>query len=61
MFNLALYYEDKEKNYKLTKKYYLMAINRDCVDSINNLALYYKNEENDYEQMKIYYLMAMLC
>ena len=37
----------EEKNYPKMKKYYLMAINQNNCNSMNNLALYYINIENN--------------
>ena len=41
------------------KKYYLLAIEKEHFNSMDNLAQYYQNIEKDYEQMKKYYLMAI--
>jgi TPR repeat protein len=41
------------------KKYYLMAIELNDAEAMNNLGCYYKNIEKDYENAKKYYLMAI--
>ena len=51
-------YYDIEKNYDLMKKYYLMGIEQNHSDSMNNLGVYYDIGKN-YDLMKKYYLMAI--
>jgi TPR repeat protein len=58
MNNLAVYYDNVEKNYDQSKKYYLMAIDKGNDEAINNLAYCYYCEKK-YEQAKKYYLMAI--
>jgi len=59
MYNIALYYEDIEKDYNLMKFYYEMAIEKGCSASMNNLAYHYELIEKDYTLMKKYYEMAL--
>ena len=40
------------------KKYYLMAIEKDDIDAMDNLGFIITNQK-DYENMKKYYLMAI--
>ena len=58
MYYLGEYYQDID-NYEEMKKYYLMAINYNCANSMNNLGVYYKNIENNYDEMKKYYTMLL--
>ena len=58
LYNLGCKYY-KKQNYELMKKYYLISIDKDNSDSMNNLGYYYKNIENNYDLMKKYYLMAI--
>jgi len=55
----GVYYQYTEKNYDLMKKYYLMAIELNHSDAMNNLADYYEYTEKNYDLMKKYYLMAI--
>jgi len=55
----GLYYQYTEENYELMKKYYLMAIELNHSDAMNNLAWYYQHTEKNYDLMKKYYLMAI--
>ena len=41
------------------KKYYLMAIEKGCLDAMFNLGYYYDKIEHNYELMKEYYSMAI--
>ena len=52
MFILGLYYRDKKM-----KNYYLLAINKGCIKSMNNLATYYYKKK--YKKMKKYFYMIM--
>jgi len=52
-------YQYTEKNYNLMKKYYLMAIELNNSDAMNNLAYHYQTVEKNYDLMKKYYLMAI--
>jgi len=55
---IGLYYQYIKKNYELTKKYYLLAIEKENVDATYNLGRYYECFEN-HELMKVYYLLAI--
>ncbi len=59
MNNLGFYYQNKERNYELMKKYYLMAIDKEDSYAMFNLGYYYMDEEKNYELMKKYFLMAI--
>ena len=59
MYNMAIYYDEIEKDYDQMKKYYLMAIEKGDSDAMNNLGFYYGTIEKDYDQMKKYYFMAI--
>ena len=52
-------YMDGQINYKLAKKYYLMAIELGNSDGMNNLAIQYKCIEKNYDLCKKYYFMAI--
>ena len=54
----GIYYK-RAKDFDLMKKYYLMAIDYNNVDAMNNLAIYYYDFENNWDLMKKYYLMAI--
>ena len=56
-FYLGFYY-DLKKDYDNMIKYYLMAIDKGDISSINNLA-YFFEEQKDYDNMIKYYLMAI--
>ena len=67
---IGLYYQYKIKNYVEMKKYFLMAIELNSIDAMNNLGNYYKNielnayhkiynEYNAYDEMIKYYSMAI--
>ncbi len=57
-FRIAYCYNEL-KDYKKAEKYYLMAIENDDVDAINNLAVLYADELKDYKKAEKYYLMAI--
>jgi TPR repeat protein len=58
-FELALYYQNIEKNYSLMKNYYNISINLNNVKAMYNLAVYYDYiEYNDTMAIK-YYNMAI--
>jgi hypothetical protein len=68
MLILGEYYENKEINYELMKKYYLLCINdksqNDDVKSrkthcLNNLGVYYRDIEKNTELMLKYFLMCI--
>jgi hypothetical protein len=52
MFNLGYYYFTI-KDYELMKKYYIMAIEKECLRSINNLQVYF-----EYKDLKFYHLLV---
>jgi len=58
-FYYGVYYQYTEKNYDLMKKYYLMAIELNDSNAMNNLGYYYQYIEKNYDLMKKYYLMAI--
>jgi TPR repeat protein len=55
----GLYFQYKQKDYELMKKYYLMTIEKNNSYAKFNLGKYYQKIEKDYVQMKKYYLMAI--
>lgn len=57
-FEKGLQYQ-KEKNYDLMKKYYLMAIEKGCGKAMLNLGTHYRYVETNFDLMKKYYLMAL--
>jgi tetratricopeptide (TPR) repeat protein len=59
MYNLGSYYQNIEKNYDESKKYYLMAIDKGNSNAMNNLGSYYQNNEQNYDEVKKYYGMAV--
>ena len=59
MNNLAVYYDEIEKNYKEAIKYYLMAIEKGDSDAMFNLAVYYDKIEKNYKEAIKYYLMLI--
>jgi TPR repeat protein len=65
MHNLALHCRIIDKNYDLTKKYYLMAIEQGHPESMYKLGWYYNYIEINYDLMEKYYLeknnMNSLC
>ena len=56
---LGNFYYNTEKNYELAKKYYLMAIDKNNLEAMNNLGTLYYMIEKNYELAKKYYLMAI--
>ena len=54
----GMYYRYKIKDFKLAEKYYLMAIEKDFVSSMNNLRCMYCDQEK-YDLAKKYLLMAI--
>jgi TPR repeat protein len=57
LFNFASHYEDVNDK-KNTIKYYLQAIENNCVEAMFNFALFHENNKNTKEMIK-YYLMAI--
>jgi TPR repeat protein len=51
-------YHEHQKEYDLMKKYYLLAIEKNNTDAMNNLGLYYQ-EQKESDLMKKYLLMAI--
>jgi TPR repeat protein len=58
LFFIGEYYEHKNINYNEMIKYYLMAIDKDNINAMNNLAMHYESIE-DYDNTVKYYLMAI--
>ena len=61
---IGLYYQCKINDFDKMKKYYLLAIKLNCIESMCNLAYYYYLEyeyynKNEYDNIKKYYLMAI--
>ena len=59
MHNLGIYHQYTDKNYDEMKKYYLMAIEKGCLDSMHDLGNYNQYTDKNYDEMKKYYLMAI--
>ena len=58
LFFIGEYYEFKNINCNEMIKYYLMAIDKDNINAMNNLAMYYESI-HDYDNTVKYYLMAI--
>jgi tetratricopeptide (TPR) repeat protein len=58
LYILSNYYLHIEGNYKMMKKYCMMAIDKKCSKSMYNMGLYYENIKK-YDKMKHYYEMAI--
>ena len=58
LFFIGEYYEFKNINYNEMIKYYLMAIDKDNINAMNNLARHYESI-HDYDNTVKYYLMAI--
>ena len=58
LFFIGEYYEFKNINYIEMIKYYLMAIDKDNINAMNNLARHYESI-HDYDNTVKYYLMAI--
>ena len=60
MCNLGTYYQLTEINYELMKKYYLMAIEKENIDAMNNLKKFYdksiKNNIDIYDEYLFKYI-----
>ena len=49
---IGIYYQEIEKDYDKMKEYYLMAIDKDDSDAMNNLGHYYEEIEKNIDKMK---------
>ena len=58
LFFIGEYYEFKNINYNEMIKYYLMSIDKDNINAMNNLARHYESI-HDYDNTVKYYLMAI--
>ena len=59
LLNFGNHFQYVHYDYKLMKKYYLMAIDKGNLEAMNNLGIYYATIEKNYDLMKKYYLMAI--
>ena len=59
LYYLGVYYQFISVDYDLMKKYYLQAIKKGNVASIDNLGKYYQFTEEKYSLAKIFYLKAI--
>ena len=60
LFFIGEYYDFKNINCNEMIKYYLMSIDKDNINAMNNLAMYYDSIQ-DYDNTVKYYLMAIEC
>lgn len=56
---IGLYYYYIKKNYELSVKYFLMAVDLDNSNAMNNLGMYYYQIDNNYELAHKYFLMTI--
>ena len=58
-YSQAYLYESEFKDFKKAEKYYLLAVEKNHADSMNNLALLYEIEFKEFKKAEKYYLLAV--